>query len=91
VASAGRCEPGRAPADASRVERLRLGPLAQGQAPVQIIPAGEWQAARSTGAFTLAGCSVGPGFDFTDFELLADLPEEAARFRLRRPEVAELI
>jgi predicted cupin superfamily sugar epimerase len=44
-------------------------------APVKVVTAGQWQAARSTGAYTLVGCSVGPGFDFSDFELLRDLPE----------------
>jgi predicted cupin superfamily sugar epimerase len=36
---------------------------------VHVIPAGEWQAARPLGAFTLVGCTVGPGFEFDDFEL----------------------
>jgi predicted cupin superfamily sugar epimerase len=58
-------------------ERRRLGPLAPGQGPVHIVPAGWWQAARSTGAYTLVGCSVGPGFEFADFELLADSPAAA--------------
>jgi len=32
-------------------------------------PAGAWQAAESTGDWTLAGCTVAPGFDFAKFEL----------------------
>jgi predicted cupin superfamily sugar epimerase len=36
---------------------------------VHVIPAGAWQAARPLGAYTLVGCTVGPGFDFHDFEL----------------------
>jgi uncharacterized protein len=39
-----------------------------------VIPAGRWQAARSTGGFTLVSCVVGPGFDFSDFRLLTDEP-----------------
>ena len=35
-----------------------------------MIPAGYWQAAKSTGEFTLVSCFVVPGFDFKDFELL---------------------
>lgn len=50
-------------------ERLLLGPVAPGQAPVQIVPAGVWQAARSQGEYTLVGCTVAPGFDFSDFSL----------------------
>ena len=38
--------------------------------PVEMIPSGYWQAAKSTGEFTLVSCCVGPGFDFNDFELL---------------------
>ena len=38
--------------------------------PIEMIPSGYWQAARSHGAFTLASCCVGPGFDFLDFEML---------------------
>ena len=40
--------------------------------PVEMIPSGYWQAAKSTGEFTLVSCCVGPGFDYKDFELLRD-------------------
>lgn len=36
---------------------------------VHVIPAREWQAARPLGAYTLVGCTVGPGFEFEDFEM----------------------
>jgi predicted cupin superfamily sugar epimerase len=67
----------RVPPDALRLERVRLGPLAAGQAPMHCVPARWWQAARSLGAYTLVGCTVGPGFEFADFELLRDRPELA--------------
>lgn len=35
-----------------------------------IVPAGVWQAAESTGDYTLVGCSVAPGFDFEDFRFM---------------------
>jgi predicted cupin superfamily sugar epimerase len=57
------------------IRHLLLGPLTDKSAPQHVIPAGHWQAARPTGAYTLVGCSVGPGFDFSDFTLLASLPE----------------
>lgn len=58
------------PAD-SRRQTHRLGALGgDGTAPVAIVPAGHWQMARTLGAFTLVGCTVGPGFDFADFKLL---------------------
>jgi predicted cupin superfamily sugar epimerase len=49
---------------------VRLGPdLAAGEVPQTIVPAQAWQAAASTGAWTLVGCTVAPGFDFATFEL----------------------
>jgi uncharacterized protein len=55
--------------------RAVLGPVhASGARPVHTVPAHWWQAARSLGAFTLAGCTVAPGFEFADFRFVADLP-----------------
>jgi uncharacterized protein len=66
-----------------RVARHRLGPVGEGVQPVRVVPANVWQAARSTGAYTLVGCTVGPGFDFADFTMLRDLPGEAEWVRGR--------
>ncbi|MDF1803908.1 cupin domain-containing protein [Thalassovita sp.] len=50
----------------------RLGPdLAAGESPQLIVPADHWQSARSTGAWTLVGCTVSPGFQFQGFTLAA--------------------
>ncbi|HET7886648.1 MAG TPA: cupin domain-containing protein [Bradyrhizobium sp.] len=50
--------------------QLRLGgDLAAGEMPQAIVPAHAWQAAESTGDWTLVGCTVAPGFDFAGFEL----------------------
>lgn len=47
-----------------------LGPdVLAGQAPQLIVPPHHWQAARSTGDWTLVGCTVSPGFRFEGFEL----------------------
>lgn len=47
-----------------------LGPdLLAGQQPQIIVPAHHWQSARSTGAWTLVGCTVSPGFQFEGFTL----------------------
>ncbi len=49
---------------------VRLGPdLAAGEVPQAVVPAQAWQAAESTGEWTLVGCTVAPGFDFAKFEL----------------------
>lgn len=79
--------------DAARTvpERRRLGPASDECQPVQIVPGGCWQAARSLGGHTLVGCSVGPGFEFREFSLLADDPGELALVRGRFPELAVLI
>lgn len=51
-------------------ERIRLGnDLGAGERPQGIVPAGHWQGAKSLGAWTLVGCTVAPGFEFTGFEL----------------------
>lgn len=35
-----------------------------------VVPAGAWQAAEPIGDCVLVGCTVGPGFEFQDFELI---------------------
>jgi predicted cupin superfamily sugar epimerase len=54
----------------AEVVATTLGPdLAAGERPQAIVPAGAWQAAASLGDWTLAGCTVAPGFAFEGFEL----------------------
>jgi uncharacterized protein len=49
---------------------LRLGvDFAAGERPQAVIPAGIWQSAESLGDWTLVGCTVAPGFEFSGFEL----------------------
>lgn len=51
---------------------LRLGSnLVEGDAFQLVVPAGVWFASEPAPGtdFTLAGCTVSPGFDFTDFEM----------------------
>lgn len=43
--------------------------LEAGQQPQGIVPPHAWQAAATTGDWTLVGCTVAPGFDFATFEL----------------------
>lgn len=48
----------------------KLGPdLARGEAPQVLVPPGLWQAAATTGEFTLVSCIVSPGFEFDGFTL----------------------
>ncbi len=47
-----------------------LGPaIDTGAAPQIIVPQGHWQAAATTGAWSLVGCTVSPGFRFDGFIL----------------------
>ena len=77
--------------DLSRLRTHHLGPLDDSRMPVHVIPAGHWQAARSTGSYTLVGCTVGPGFEFADFTMLSDEPEAAAAVTRAFPAVAPWI
>ncbi|RYC04533.1 cupin domain-containing protein [Ciceribacter ferrooxidans] len=57
-------------ADGVTVETIRLGPaVLTGERPQAVIPANCWQAAESLGEYTLVGCTVAPGFDFSAFEM----------------------
>ncbi|MGZ2258155.1 cupin domain-containing protein [Roseobacter sp. A03A-229] len=49
-------------------EHLLSPDLAEG-APQIIVPQDHWQAARSTGDYTLVSCTVSPGFQFDGFTL----------------------
>ena len=71
--------------------RERLGAPGEGVEAVRVIAAGEWQAARTTGGYTLVTCAVGPGFDFADFQMLSDHPRQADELRRRFPDAAFLI
>ena len=72
--------------------RHRLGVVdGTGQLPVRTIAAGSWQAAQPLGAYTLVGCTVGPGFEFADFRMLADDRALADVVRRAWPMVASLV
>jgi predicted cupin superfamily sugar epimerase len=52
------------------VTRVTLGTeLAAGAVPQAVVPPRVWQAAQSSGEWTLVGCTVAPGFEFAHFEL----------------------
>jgi predicted cupin superfamily sugar epimerase len=73
-------------AQLTRARTEMLGPVGAPSAPVRVVPAGCWQAVRCTGEYTLAGCTVAPGFEFADFRLLRDLPDMAARLAQSFPD-----
>lgn len=67
--------------DGSRTS-FRLGnDLASGERPQAVVPAHCWQAAISrggAGGWTLAGCTVAPGFEFAAFEVIDGEPPRTA-------------
>jgi uncharacterized protein len=77
--------------DGGDLERIILGPWSDRQRPVHCVPANHWQAARSRGEFTLAGCTVAPAFQFADFSLLKDSPALADAVRRNHPATAQFV
>lgn len=82
------------------IERRRLGsaatepraaPAGGGALTALAVPAGSWQAARPAGAYTLASCVVGPGFEYADFELLAHCAAERDRLLGAGLELGDLL
>jgi hypothetical protein len=56
--------------DGATEEIIHLGAdIAVGETPQVTVPARAWQAAESLGDWTLCGCTVAPGFEFSGFEL----------------------
>jgi predicted cupin superfamily sugar epimerase len=78
--------------DGRELSRVRLESFGSaGGAPIYTVHAHWWQAARPVGEYALVGCTVGPGFEFADFTMLADVEELADDVRRAWPEAATLI
>ena len=45
------------------------GEIDAGERPQVVVPKHAWQSAASLGEWTLVGCTVAPGFQFSGFEL----------------------
>ena len=57
-------------ADGGKIQTLELAPqLTDSAQPQVIVPAKAWQMAESRGDWTLCGCTVSPGFEFSGFEM----------------------
>ena len=54
-----------------------------------VVPAGTWQAASPISEAVLVGCSVAPGFEFSDFEMIQPDSEEARMIKAMHPHVAQ--
>jgi uncharacterized protein len=69
-------------------ELLKFGrSIEKGERPQIVIPAGSWQGMRTQGEYTLLGCTVSPGFEYSDYEkgsrkeLIARYPEFAEKIK----------
>lgn len=58
--------------DAMAEEYVLGAALGDGQRPQTVVPKDHWQSARSLGDWTLVGCTVAPGFEFSGFEMAAE-------------------
>ena len=63
--------------DLDEMNGFELSSSNDGQ-PLRVIPADWWQASVSMGSFSLVSCTVGPGFDFDDFEMACNSPSGSA-------------
>ena len=56
--------------DQDKSLKIRLGAdLLAGERPQFVVQHSAWQQAQSLGAWTLVGCTVAPGFEFSGFEM----------------------
>ena len=58
---------------------------------VSIVEGGVYQAAESTGAYSLVGCTVAPGFEFEDFLFLRDEFEMKEKLLKEFPSYREFV
>lgn len=75
--------------DGHDLNTIRLSP--DEPAFCHVVPAGLWQATTPVDGDLLVGCSVGPGFDFEDFDLMRDDPEAKGVFLEKHPDLAHLV
>ncbi len=77
--------------DVDQLQSVILQAAGRAAGPVHVVPANHWQAAAPRGDFALVGCTVAPGFEFSDFAFLRDMPEAADKLRRLNPKWAQLL
>lgn len=73
------------------VEQKTIGNVTEEHGAVEVVPANSWQAAESSGLYSLVSCAVGPGFNFDDFEMLNDFPELSEKLTEQLPDYLRFI
>jgi predicted cupin superfamily sugar epimerase len=74
-----------------QLSRRTLGSAAEGTDSVAVVNAGSWQAARSAGSYSLMGCTVGPGFEFSGFKFVSALADHQRHFKGEMHSLASLL
>lgn len=74
--------------DGTSIREHLLGPET---AYAGFVAGGYFQAAESTGAYSLVGCTVAPGFEFEDFTFLAESPGAARSIAEMAPEFCRFL
>jgi predicted cupin superfamily sugar epimerase len=74
-----------------QLSRRELGSPPEGRDAIAVVAAGAWQAARSKGAFSLMGCTVAPGFEYSGFRLVSDLDDHQRHFAGALHDFADLL
>jgi predicted cupin superfamily sugar epimerase len=71
-----------------KLTRHRLNPDEPATRSV-VVPGGAWQAALSGGEYSLVTCTVGPGFEFDDFDFMTDDMDASRRLRAEYPDLLD--
>lgn len=74
-----------------QLSRRVLGSPVDDHDSVAVVAAGSWQAARGTGSYSLMGCTVGPGFEFSGFRFVAGLADHQRHFKGELQSLASLL
>ncbi len=74
-----------------RIEQVTLGPADGRRAPRHVVPAHWWQASEPLDDYAYVAATVGPGFDFADFDFLRDDAAALAAVHQLQPELARLL
>jgi uncharacterized protein len=79
-----------APPTLTFFSHLDLQTVSAEGAPRHVVPAGWWQAAEPLGDFAYVGATVGPGFEFADFDFGREDPAFQAALQKSMPDLSRL-
>lgn len=74
-----------------KLQKVKLGPLKQRALPCFVVPRDHWQAAKSTGEYSLVTCLVAPGFEFQDFSMMDAVTSLKATKGKREKEIQKFL